>query len=126
MKAIFLALSLPLMAQVPASYRGTSNGWDPFHGDKAQHVMAGAFIGIAPYYTAKALGYKHPWVHSIFWAILAGVIKENYDRHHGGRPEYADVIYTGLGGFTVGFTLYKSDQHKKEFAGIPKDLRHGD
>lgn len=119
--AIFL-LALPLMAQQPKSYIGTSNTWSPFNEDKAMHFFAGGLIGIAPYYASRRIGNNSPWWDSLFWALLAGAIKENYDKNHGGRREYADVAYTGFGGLMVGFALYRSDMKKMEYAGIPKNV----
>ena len=120
MKALALALALPLMGQVPKSYHGSSNGWSPFHTDKVLHFTAGVAIGFPAYFASRRVGNNQPWIDSLFWALLAGAIKENYDRHHGGRPEWADVAYTGLGGFTIGYTIYRTDK-AYSYAGIPKN-----
>lgn len=112
-------LATALMGQVPKSYHGTSGGWGPFDRNHPSHFIAGAACGLLPYVTAKWRGYEHPEWHSIFWAIVAGLVKENYDRHHGGRPEWGDVAYTGLGGALTGYAMRWGDKKKAEFAGIP-------
>lgn len=122
-----LALSVALSAQgsAPKSFHGTSGGWGFTDRNHQIHFMAGAIISLAPYYTAKWLGYKHPEWHSIFWALLAGYAKERYDRNHGGRPEWGDVAYTGLGGAVVGYTLRFGDRKRAEYAkAAPAPIEH--
>jgi hypothetical protein len=75
--------------------------------------------GIIPYYTAKWLGLKHPEIHSMMWALALGYAKERYDAKHGGRPEWGDVAYTGLGGVTVGLGLRWGDRKRGEYATAP-------
>jgi hypothetical protein len=102
------------------SYRGTSNDWSPFHNDKATHVFAGALIGSSAFLTAERLGYKYPMLHGLFWALLAGAIKENYDKNHGGRPEYADVFWTGAGSVLITIPLQLDRNKKRHYATAPK------
>ena len=113
-----ILLTLPLVGQSKQSW-AVNGGWEP-RSDKAMHFLAGSMVGVAPYFVAKKLGYKHPWVHSLAWAILAGIWKEQYDKKHGGRPDYADAAYTGLGGFTIGWAIHMGDKKKQEFATAPK------
>lgn len=120
--AIPLLLAVGLYAQGPQSFHGTSGGWGPFERNHPQHFLAGMACGWIPYLTAEKLGYKHPWLHSILWGVLAGFAKEFYDRKHGGRPEYGDVAYTGLGGAAVGFGIHFTRKHQHEFATAPKEI----
>ncbi len=113
-------LATALTAQVPKSYHGTSGGWGPTDRNHPYHFMGGALVGVAPYFVARWRGYEHPEWHSIFWALLAGLIKENYDRHHGGRPEWADATYTALGGAAMGFGLSWGDRKRGEYATAPR------
>jgi hypothetical protein len=112
MRVLLLLLCTTLSAQ-QSSWRGTSNSWSPFQQDKGLHVFAGAMIGSAAYITADWLGYKKPWIHALFWAALAGYLKERYDRQHGGRPEYADALWTAGGGLGVSFLIYKTNPPDK-------------
>lgn len=109
-----LLLALPMEAQHLPSYR-VNDGWYP-KGDKIEHFLVGCAVGIAPSYTARSLGYKHPWLHSLGWALLAGLLKEEFDRRHGGRPDPADIAYTGLGGFSMGLAIRSGEAKKPEFA----------
>jgi hypothetical protein len=111
-------LSAPLAAQSKPSWC-VNDGWAP-KSDKGLHFLAGSMVGIAPYFVAKKLGYKHPWIHSLAWAIAAGIWKEQYDKKHGGRPDYADATYTALGGFTIGMAIHLGEKKKQEFATAPK------
>lgn len=115
---LVLMLCAPLSGQ--KSYRGTSNDWSPFHNDKAKHIAVGALIGASAWAVAENRGYKYPILHGLFWALLAGAIKENYDKNHGGRPEYADVFWTGAGAVLVAIPIRLSRNEKKHFATAPK------
>jgi uncharacterized membrane protein len=118
---MLIALMLPLSAasQDFKSYRGTSNDWSPFHSDKAKHVAVGALIGASAWSVAEKEGHKYPILHGLFWALLAGAIKENYDRHHGGRPEYADVFWTGIGAVLVAVPIKITRTRKAWYAKAP-------
>lgn len=119
MRALLLSACLlaPLSAQVPKSY-AVNTGWAPKQ-DKQLHFLAGAAIALPVYQLSAWIGNNDPIWDVIFWVTLAALWKENYDRHHGGRPDYADAAYTYAGaGFTV-FMLRWNDHRKQEFAGIP-------
>lgn len=108
-----LALASSLFGQVPKSY-AVNTGWAP-KPDKQLHMIAGAFIGFAAYQASAKVGNNDPMWDVLFWVTLAALWKENYDRHHGGRPDYADVAYTELGGIGIGLAIRWSEK-KKEFA----------
>ena len=46
-------------------------------------------------------GTKHPFWYTVLAGLAIGMLKEEYDRHHHGSPEYADALNTGFG-FAVG------------------------
>lgn len=128
--AVALFLALPLSAQtLPKSYH--AGGWGPTQSRHLDHFGAGVFIGGGAYAIAGVLGYGDPksaswikrtikpWMHSVFWATVAGLVKENYDRKHGGRPEWGDAAYTGFGGFALGYTVRWGLKRHETFAQAP-------
>lgn len=116
-RLIAILIALPLAAQVPQSYHGTSGGWGPLDRNHPMHFWAGAIVGAPAFLVAEHLGYGDPkatswakrnlkpWMHAIFWSTAAGLWKENYDRKHGGRPEWGDAAYTTLGGASIAFAI---------------------
>lgn len=119
---VALVAALPLAAQQPRSFHGSSNSWAPWETDKKLHVLWGAMIGASAYCLAERLGYKYPVLHALFWAALAGYLKERYDGHHGGRGEWADMGNTALGGVLVSLPIRLSAPSKPEFATAPKAI----
>jgi hypothetical protein len=120
--ALALLLSVSATGQSFKSYHGTSNDWSPFHNDKAKHIAVGALIGASAWSVAEEEGHKYPLLHGLFWALLAGAIKENYDKNHGGRPEYADVFWTGMGAVLVVVPIKLTRMRRLEYASAPKTV----
>ena len=111
---------LPLQAQ--GSHWRAHDGWGP-HSDKVLHFSAGAAVGGGAYAVAKGCGAspKQAWFTATVTALAVGILKERYDSHHGGWRDPADAAYTGLGGFSFGWAVYRSDPDKpKRFATAPK------
>lgn len=118
--ALAIASYLPLAAQ--GSHWKAHDGWG-LHSDKVLHFAAGAVWGGAAYAVAKGCGAspKQAWFWSTMTALTVGVLKERYDSHRGGWRDPADATYTGLGGFSFGYAVYRSDPNKpKKFATAPK------
>ncbi len=66
--------------------------------DKGLHMLAGAAVS---YYVADQTGSQ---VKGCAAAIGVGLLKEAYDRRHGGIVDTGDVLATGIGcTFTVAF-----------------------
>jgi uncharacterized protein YfiM (DUF2279 family) len=117
---LLMVLSTHAAGQDFKSYRGTSNDWSPFHSDKSKHIAVGAIIGASAWAVAEKRGYKYPILHGLFWSLLVGAIKENYDKNHGGRPEYADVFWTGAGALLVAIPIKITKRPNLEYAKAPK------
>lgn len=130
--ALALLIAGALGAQQPTSYRGSAEGWGPFASNHHLHFFAGALIGSAAYLEAEREGYgdpgnPHGWkrnlpprVHALFWGVVIGLVKENYDRKHGGRPEWGDVAYTALGSWSITIPLYRTAPSRRTYATAPK------
>lgn len=115
--ALCLALALPIQAQVPTSY-AVNTGW-AFKQDKRLHFGVGLAMSIPIYGLSSLIGNNDPIWDVLFWVTLAALVKENYDRHHGGRPDYADVAWTEAGA-AVGIVLMRwNEKRLQKFAGIP-------
>jgi hypothetical protein len=83
-------------------------------------MFAGSLVGAGAYVVAEKLGYKRPWLHALFWATAAGLWKERYDARHGGRPEYADLFYTQVGGVSVTFLIrFNNNRIRAKYATAP-------
>lgn len=111
---------LPLEAQ--GSHWKAHDGWAP-RSDKVLHFGAGAFAGGTAYAVARECGAspRKAWFTATVTALAVGILKERYDSHHGGWRDPADAAYTGLGGFSFGWAVYRSDPDKpKRFATAPK------
>lgn len=67
--------------------------------DKYLHYLCG--LGIAQL-VAQILAHHLAWWLAFFLgfitSVVAGLLKEWYDRHHGGTPEMADALATTYGG----------------------------
>jgi uncharacterized protein YfiM (DUF2279 family) len=119
MRKLALALTLaamPVMAQaqpyvakgwVPYDKQDTDGKWHLGARDKRGHFLAGALAGSWAYMYAEKHGWRHPEWWGIAASFIAGYLKELYDLRYGsGTAERADVLWTGLGGFT-GIALVK-------------------
>ena len=78
---------------------------DTFPSDKVKHFVAGAVIALVSGEVASAANLPHPKLWAFGAAVLAGVAKEAYDRHHGGKFDMNDLGATALGGAVVSFTM---------------------
>lgn len=111
MKRLFLffalVLCLPMQAQSPGHFVGTTNGWAPWSGyDKFMHFRTGVPGGMVTYFAFKDT--KHPILYTALTGLAIGLYKEDSDRRGkstifgpAGTAEWADAFNTMLG-FTAG------------------------
>ena len=74
--------------------------------DKQMHIVAGAAISLTSSFVAKKMHLKNPEVVGFAMGVLAGVVKEKYDRRHPKNHTYDvhDAYCTAIGA-TVSFTV---------------------
>lgn len=85
-------LTIPLFAGIPQ--------------DKVKHVVAGAIIGGTVTWIAKENGSRHPELWGIGAAVLAGALKEAYDRKRPhNRWDGRDLSATAAGGIVISYTI---------------------
>jgi len=94
-KLLLILLFIPLLSN--AQYKG----------DKANHFIAGAFVGGVGYTVAKICKTDNKTAKKIgtIAALFVGGIKELSDKNNGARFDTSDLLFTGLGGFAVSFSL---------------------
>ena len=67
--------------------------------DKYLHYLCGLCIALL---AAQILAHHKAWWLAFFLgfiiSVVAGLLKEWYDRHHGGTPDMADTLATTYGG----------------------------
>lgn len=90
---------IPLFLTVPLIAGGLPK-------DKQLHIAAGVVIGGTVTLIAEKQGSKHPELWGIGAAVLAGALKEAYDRKRPhNRWDGRDLSATAAGGIVVSYTV---------------------